>query len=1321
MENESFEDIIKSYSNRKPSAFTTEPIRKGLLEQAILGNKKGGRNDQSRSADASTRRSEKGHNVQSGAPDTRVKRKQDTTKKIKEVEDLLTGDQVFEPGRNLNRQGRMGNGARPYGRTPNQGIFLRNDPYGRLVWRPERPDVILGKRDAPAYIWNPPANDKQPRSPKYNLAVQNFGTSNSYISKYGRPFKHKDGKHLTGDISQALLRDKRTGEIITQIPEEVPVEQVRQLYEPVMANDEDNKQMIYSSGKEKDDYYEREREWNTQYEVESQVQRVLRKYADKTGIPFEKLLFDRTPEGTGVYDQVYSIIDQQVRDEETGMRAKAAMEAEKYELLRNQASQAANRRLAQHTQDYQDYLERPDAFSEPVPQPKGAWVFGTGDAKHKGYYTYAPQLRRYYKEELAKLLGQPVPPDDDDEFDAQGYVEDITRQYPEMANVLNGLSTDQLERMYNRGYSFDKFYTYDENGKRVLKPVEEDGPPEDIIKEFLDLEESEDREHDKYDQQQRADALAHLSAEAQRNIQATVDNEVKRAKKIFSQYGIPIDEKREARLRAALTNKLTKQLNTGGDMKGNIWKEYTSSDLENRGDQLRQAAIQERLQNLLAGHDKNRVDPAEEKLASLTGNYIQTNDRYNNLQSMLREAQARGDQNAVRNITRKIEEARGTLDAMRTDIISGAQQRGYLDENGMVSNPQFNMPIGTPFDEDTGNINVDFHRMITGPQRRKGWLTSMASAPKDVDDLINIMTSTGKLPMTFRPKDMESKTKKPSRFITNTMRRYAAPEVPPDLQDIYDPTATEIYWKLMKLYGGSLPDESRKRLDQARQDTLFKMGREGRSEDKRQQIADHLASTKYTTNGFMNENLTNIKYSFSWRVKPEFLSDFYNSLDYNVAEELKKDPSIARDYGRLMNLAIEVADYTVPHTGFYTPDEIQANLKAYREKIANMPQEEKEAMMGEKPAWTGSRGVTSLLNVDNATKLFSKVLSETVADGYREEVAQMIMDKPGVSHQGILKMLNDIANEYEGVIIGDPQQLAFASQHMMDARRNHDDILNGPEGMFSGDVDESEKAAEEFKSKLTDETGKVLPPRVKYQKPEQGDPLIPPAMLIAQRRGISLDDAKKIAQKQMEDQLTDQAAGKPSTDISSSNGTPTADGQAISVGNKELAGRTGVNLKRAREAAQANAEKNIVKPDIDARNKATAEAEASAQTDKITQEETAAAEAEEKRKTQDETRKGLESSEDQIDQIIGSRDREGVFKSWSMRDMENMSIRDMMNAIAKSDGKEGHPYGKPIQGNVFAYGSTVSTLGDGRDTPMPATIPTKKTNDEGATSRKLEL
>ena len=82
---------------------------------------------------------------------------------------------------------------------------------------------------------------------------------------------------------------------------------------------------------------------------------------------------------------------------------------------------------------------------------------------------------------------------------------------------------------------------------------------------------------------------------------------------------------------------------------------------------------------------------------------------------------------------------------------------------------------------------------------------------------------------------------------------------------------------------------------------------------------------------------------------------------------------------------------------------------------------------------------------------------------------------------------------------------------------------------------------------------------------------------------------------------------------------------------------------------------------------------------------------------------------------------EKVNKSGRMNGLENMSIREMMQAIAKSDGKEGHPYGKPIQGNVFAYGSTISTLGDGREAPMPAEIPTKKTNDEGASSRKLDL
>lgn len=79
-------------------------------------------------------------------------------------------------------------------------------------------------------------------------------------------------------------------------------------------------------------------------------------------------------------------------------------------------------------------------------------------------------------------------------------------------------------------------------------------------------------------------------------------------------------------------------------------------------------------------------------------------------------------------------------------------------------------------------------------------------------------------------------------------------------------------------------------------------------------------------------------------------------------------------------------------------------------------------------------------------------------------------------------------------------------------------------------------------------------------------------------------------------------------------------------------------------------------------------------------------------------------------------------KQASVFDMtEMMSIRDMMESIRKNDSKEGHPYGKPIQGNVFAYGSTQSTIGCERDIPMPDTIPTRKTNEEGATSRKLEL
>lgn len=68
-----------------------------------------------------------------------------------------------------------------------------------------------------------------------------------------------------------------------------------------------------------------------------------------------------------------------------------------------------------------------------------------------------------------------------------------------------------------------------------------------------------------------------------------------------------------------------------------------------------------------------------------------------------------------------------------------------------------------------------------------------------------------------------------------------------------------------------------------------------------------------------------------------------------------------------------------------------------------------------------------------------------------------------------------------------------------------------------------------------------------------------------------------------------------------------------------------------------------------------------------------------------------------------------------------MTLKEMMDAIRKSDSKEGHPYGKPVQGSVFAYGSTAASYGDGRDCPMPETVPQGQVNGEGASTRRLDL
>jgi len=86
------------------------------------------------------------------------------------------------------------------------------------------------------------------------------------------------------------------------------------------------------------------------------------------------------------------------------------------------------------------------------------------------------------------------------------------------------------------------------------------------------------------------------------------------------------------------------------------------------------------------------------------------------------------------------------------------------------------------------------------------------------------------------------------------------------------------------------------------------------------------------------------------------------------------------------------------------------------------------------------------------------------------------------------------------------------------------------------------------------------------------------------------------------------------------------------------------------------------------------------------------------------------------------RNLDDFYKSRAfLENMQDMSIREMMSAIAKSDSKEGHPYGKPVQGSTFVFGSTTATLGDGKEPVMPVDIPKGETNGEGATSKEITL
>jgi hypothetical protein len=69
---------------------------------------------------------------------------------------------------------------------------------------------------------------------------------------------------------------------------------------------------------------------------------------------------------------------------------------------------------------------------------------------------------------------------------------------------------------------------------------------------------------------------------------------------------------------------------------------------------------------------------------------------------------------------------------------------------------------------------------------------------------------------------------------------------------------------------------------------------------------------------------------------------------------------------------------------------------------------------------------------------------------------------------------------------------------------------------------------------------------------------------------------------------------------------------------------------------------------------------------------------------------------------------------------EMMSLKDMMSSIYNNSGKEGHPYGKPIEGQVFAYGAAPVTMGTGKSAPMGEPKVAVE-NGDGCTVKEVEV
>lgn len=1122
---DSFKDIVREYSKRKPSSFSFEK-KAGDYERRLLTNQAQG--------------------VQGGYFNTNEGRTQDRIVSYGEARDAIGGNQIYEASHKPNSKGRSRTGYLTYGgRSPNQKIIYTRDIYGNTGYRTERPDVVLGSQIAPVHMYTPKWNIYQPPSAKYDLTVQNF--TDPYIARYGRHYIDWEG-NLTDDRSKAALIDTWTGETLTEPPAELPIEEFGARYRPVMAATANT---IYSMGEEKDAYHEmelqRNREYIAAYEADKQIQKLM----DETGLP-ESFFRERDPDsGISIYEQVLGAISARNDAEEEEIRKRMEERDLKYKEMTDKASELAQKRLKEHIAQYKEFMENPDAYTVPVKQPKGFWVFGTGDFRNRGHYSFAPQLRQYYKEELAKLMGAPIP-EPEDEFDPVEYYNDIVGQYPEMAEVLGGLDQKYWELLYDTGFDFSQYYTQGPDGQQVLRQ----GITPSTVANLMEVIVNEEGEHAKIDAKHRKKALDEIENNRIRDLENHVENRIRIQRRAYKRAGIPYTPEQEAKDRERYAKEVS-VYETPKQAQARMHKEMMDR-------------VEQKMRALLQNHDENREDPAEsgKGMGALASNYKTLHQQVIDMNKRIRLATENGQSHqSILQMQAKRDSKEAKLDKMRGKLLEIARAAGINPETGKYSVPKKTggtTPIMVDEFDDEGYINPRFMNVINGPRRRYNYLLGQSRVEIYQNDLLNRIRETGKAPKTFDPQEYVSGKDKKEKYGARVL---------PGEENMYDQTATDIYWKL-KGYNG-LTSGFQEELDRAVQGTEFQVKRQARSDAKREQIREMNATQSGRTKD--DENLRMV--------------DLHNRVDQTVRPQYREEAhKWVTENGSLVGL---------PESVYMTPEEMEAQRKANTAKIEAIPPDVLEEMVEGSVGWKGgdNRGLADA-KYARLGQLFADTIKRNVNAPYRGLVAKMISDNPANSWQGILKMLTDPEElPADGVWSGDPRQVAYAAQHFINAK---DDRDGGDYTITSEEVKrEVDDAADKYIKGLLDKNGLVEVPKVEIPKGD-GDPYERKGRIAAIRQGNISPENIAANKKRI------RAAEEAELTANSTKYQPQLTEEQIAA--------------KQRREAEATAK-------VEANNKAVADAEASAEFDRIVAENKAQADAEQKATDQAEFKNELINTE----------------------------------------------------------------------------------------------